>query len=730
VEHDGKQYTTVQEGLAFILIPPETPLLTDPNATSHGSQDIQSVFYNPIQQYNRDLTVLAIRAFGEDYIAANEKRFRNRKEASQRKIERNKKRRRMDQSQEGGAEDGAGPAKKEKSEHNASAVHTEQMLSSVTGAKPTELTDEFDDFEDGGIADEDFFELERSMNTGSKLQNDQPNPVPASTDCLGPADGVTSPPVVPFKILDALSATGLRALRYAQELPFVTAVTANDLSPDAVSSIRLNIQHNAFPEPQKIKVTTGNATTHMHSFGGSDHASGTKGQKYTVIDLDPYGTAIPFLDAAVQALADGGLLCVTCTDSAIFNSMGYLEKTFSQYGGTPIRGDYCHEGGLRLVLHSIATAAARHGIAMEPLLSLSIDYYARVFVRLRKSPLEVKLFAAKSMIVYCCDSGCGSWKTQFLARTETLEDKKGNVVYKHGLSQGPTAAPHCEHCGLKTHLSGPMYGGPLHNAAFIQRILDMLPGLNPKTYQTTERIEGMLSTALEETTLYPAAKLPKPAQPAGDIGTGDGTSAAAAARFSRTPEAIVDPHPFYVFPSSLARVLRCMAPSVAQFKGALRHAGYRAVRSHAKPGTIKTDAPWHVLWQIMGEWVKQKSPVEEGKMKKNTAGWKILEKWAWDRPEPAVDEGWVEVLREDGELKVVHEEGVGWKVLRKTKAVSDTRGHDERTAEAESKRKLGQGIVFDEVLGNKDKQRNGLVRYQQNPRENWGPMAKAKSKAK
>lgn len=37
--------------------------------------------------------------------------------------------------------------------------------------------------------------------------------------------------------------------------------------------------------------------------------------RFDVIDLDPYGTACPFLDSAVQAVADGGLLCVTCTGS-------------------------------------------------------------------------------------------------------------------------------------------------------------------------------------------------------------------------------------------------------------------------------------------------------------------------------------------------------------------------------------------------------------------------------
>jgi tRNA G26 N,N-dimethylase Trm1 len=36
-------------------------------------------------------------------------------------------------------------------------------------------------------------------------------------------------------------------------------------------------------------------------------------QRFDVIDVDPFGSASEFLDSAVQAIADGGLLCVTCT---------------------------------------------------------------------------------------------------------------------------------------------------------------------------------------------------------------------------------------------------------------------------------------------------------------------------------------------------------------------------------------------------------------------------------
>ena len=35
--------------------------------------------------------------------------------------------------------------------------------------------------------------------------------------------------------------------------------------------------------------------------------------RFDVIDIDPFGSASKFLDTAVQAIADGGLLCVTCT---------------------------------------------------------------------------------------------------------------------------------------------------------------------------------------------------------------------------------------------------------------------------------------------------------------------------------------------------------------------------------------------------------------------------------
>lgn len=33
--------------------------------------------------------------------------------------------------------------------------------------------------------------------------------------------------------------------------------------------------------------------------------------------MDPYGSVVPFLEAAMEATKEGGMLCITCTDTII-----------------------------------------------------------------------------------------------------------------------------------------------------------------------------------------------------------------------------------------------------------------------------------------------------------------------------------------------------------------------------------------------------------------------------
>lgn len=162
-----------------------------------------------------------------------------------------------------------------------------------------------------------------------------------------------------------------------------------------------------------------------------------------------------------------------------------------------------------------------------------------------------------------------------------------------------------------------MYGGPLHNPSFLDKMLELVPSLDKSTYKTLDRIEGMLQTAYDEMHMFNSEELLTKAQ---------ADEKKVEANYLRLHEAAIDHHPFYVIPSALSRIIHCQAPSDAQLRGALRCLGYKAQKSHAKAGTIKTDAPWTAIWEIMREWVRQKCPLKEGSLKEGMPGFKIMAK--------------------------------------------------------------------------------------------------------
>ncbi|KAJ6153759.1 hypothetical protein N7470_006718 [Penicillium chermesinum] len=670
VNYCGAEYNVIKEGLAYILNPPaQEAAATGTKKDLKSNDESQSVFYNPIQQFNRDLSVLAIRAFGERTVDQRKQRL----------AKRNQKR---------GTDNSAeqGTKRKREGEDN-----TQEPVAKRLGIKEDEE------------ANSDSPEIVTSAS-GEQTQNGKQQPVAL--------------PGHSFKVLDALSATGLRALRYASELPMVTKVVANDLSTSAIDSMKTNIGYNKLEG--RIQPNLGDARAFMYGCGPA--------QKFDVIDLDPYGTAAPFTDAAVQAVRDGGLLCVTCTDAGVWASTGYAEKAYALYGGVPIKGPQSHEGGLRLILNSIAISAARYGMSIEPLLSY------------RLISMLVKFLASNTMVVYNCDSGCGAWTTQPLAVAKSKLDRKGNPVHHFGLAQAPTAGPHCEHCGFKTHLAGPMWGGKLHNTHFIQKILGILPDLDPETYQTIPRIEGMLTTALEE-------DLDAITSEAAEANPQDSEYPAIIPRSDPTAR---DPYPFFMTLSNLSRILRCTTVPADKFRGALHSIGYRSTRSHARANSIRTDAPWTVVWEVMREWVRQHSPIKESSLKPGTAAAAIMSK-----------------SREN--LRKVHDGDSRLALLKKNllAAVESGRDADElitkieaslyrsspRSAVPFSEANKSEGqpndtapqehpesnapekahystldIRFDSALGREAsaaQSKKRLVRYQMNPRANWGPLNRA-----
>ncbi|MGH0175223.1 UNVERIFIED_CONTAM: hypothetical protein FKN15_069799 [Acipenser sinensis] len=230
-----------------------------------------------------------------------------------------------------------------------------------------------------------------------------------------------------LRILEGLAASGLRSIRFAKEVPGIRSVTANDFSARAVELIKRNVEHN---EVQEL-VTPSHADASMLLY-----AARGKKDRYDVIDLDPYGSPAQFLDAAVQAVSEGGecgdtgtivlhtadtvskfrdywrtvwLLCVTCTDMAVMAGNS-AETCYSKYGSISTKARFCHE--MRYI---------------QPLLCVSVDFYIRVFVRVFTSQAQVKNSASKQALVYNC-VGCGTFHLQRMGKRITQGNQGGISV--------------------------------------------------------------------------------------------------------------------------------------------------------------------------------------------------------------------------------------------------------------------------------------------------------------
>lgn len=82
--------------------------------------------------------------------------------------------------------------------------------------------------------------------------------------------------------------------------------------------------------------------------------------------------------------------------------------------------------------------------------------------------------------------------------------------------------------------------------------------------------------------------------------------------------------PLYYQLDRLMSVVRSATPPMMTFRSALLNAGYKVSYSHAHKLSVKTNAPNHVIWDIIRAWVKD-NPVKREKFGENKAGLNILD---------------------------------------------------------------------------------------------------------
>jgi tRNA (guanine26-N2/guanine27-N2)-dimethyltransferase len=233
---------------------------------------------------------------------------------------------------------------------------------------------------------------------------------------------------------DLLAGTGAKGIRVAKEGGRGVSVALNDENPQAREAIQENARLNG------VKVEISNTSAHRFLL---DHH-----RDFNFIDIDPFGSPVPFLDGALLALRAEGVLGITATDTAPLCGV-YPLVCYRKYGAIPHRGWLCREAGLRILVGYTARTAAKYAQGMRVLLSHSTHHYSRCYVEVRKGKGAAKESLQELGYLYSCPA-CLS----FEARKELLP--------------APGTCPG----GHRWAVSGPLWLGPLREEEHGRRVLE------------------------------------------------------------------------------------------------------------------------------------------------------------------------------------------------------------------------------------------------------------------
>jgi tRNA (guanine26-N2/guanine27-N2)-dimethyltransferase len=269
--------------------------------------------------------------------------------------------------------------------------------------------------------------------------------------------------------LDAMAASGIRGIRLAKEVG--VSVTINDWGKEAYKLVLENIELNGLS--RFLQVSRKNANVLMHEM------------KFDIVDIDPFGSPAPFLDAATASAK--GLLTVTATDTAPLCG-AHLNSGMRKYAAVPLNTEYHSEMGARILLGYMARVLAAHEKAMFPLLTHVTRHYIRTYVQIRIGAKAAdKTLREVGSIAHCSSCGVVDWKKGFNVQlTKT-----------------------CPFCGKDVHIGGPLWLGALHEPVFCEEILDEMKERPLKTKVDASKIIEKCKNELDIPFFYDQHKICK-----------------------------------------------------------------------------------------------------------------------------------------------------------------------------------------------------------------------------
>lgn len=252
--------------------------------------------------------------------------------------------------------------------------------------------------------------------------------------------------------LDATAASGIRGVRAAVE---GWETTCADIDEEAVTLCESNLARNGL----EGTVVHRDANPLLYE------------EYFDVVDLDPFGTPVPFADAACQGTRN--LLCVTATDTAPLCG-AHFHSGVRSYSAVPRNTEYHAEVGVRILLSALVRTAARYDVAAVPILTHATNHYVRTYLELDRGATVANEAMDQLGYIHHCEH---------CLRRETAT----------GLVADPPArCPDCDH-GIQT--AGPVWLGPTHDddfAAGVRKSITGEMGTADKAVDLLETLESEL----------------------------------------------------------------------------------------------------------------------------------------------------------------------------------------------------------------------------------------------
>ncbi len=255
-----------------------------------------------------------------------------------------------------------------------------------------------------------------------------------------------------ISFLDLLSASGARGIRIAKETG--CHVHLNDADPRAEELMAKNLEINGLD----ASVSIAEANLFLRSNPGA----------FDFIDIDPFGSPAPFLESAIATSRRAGYLAFAATDTAVLCGT-HARACIKRYSALPLRCEFCHEVGVRILVGYAARLAIAHGLGISCLLANATEHYMRVYLHLTSGRGAAdRTLGDMGYLHYC--RNC-------LER----EHERTLIPYKKKCT-----------CGGELIPAGPLWLGPIKDSIFCTE------ALTEASYLHDPELDSLLSTLAEE----------------------------------------------------------------------------------------------------------------------------------------------------------------------------------------------------------------------------------------